>query len=90
MPGSRRPPRPARPAASAAILEVVDNQVRDGKPAATGQTLERLIAAGYTREYARRLIGMVLLVEMNDMLAQHRTFDEDGFTRALQRLPNFP
>ena len=37
------------PVLQALIYEVVDNQLRDGTPPETRQTLERLIAEGHTR-----------------------------------------
>lgn len=74
----------------ATMFEVVDNQVRDGKPPATKQTLQRLMAAGHSRDEARNLIAAVLLSEMNDMLRRQRYFDETRYAAALSRLPELP
>jgi hypothetical protein len=39
------------------FLEVVENQIRDNDPPETRQTLDRLLAEGYTADEARRLIS---------------------------------
>jgi hypothetical protein len=84
------PKKPDRAVVRAAILEVVDNQLRDGDPPETRQTLARLMAEGFSRQEARRLIGMVILCEMNDMVREGRIFDEARFAAHLQRLPEPP
>jgi hypothetical protein len=43
-----------------AILEVVDNQIRDVNPPATKETFDRLVGDGIARDEARRLIGYVV------------------------------
>ena len=103
---SRRPPRSRRRAAPGhhrhehqpapnpvlhqAIMDIVDNQVRDDTPPETRRTLERLVATGHTLEDARRLIGCVVSTAIYDVLAQHRPFDEAAYVAALQRLPILP
>ena len=49
------------------MYEVVDNQLRDGTPLETRQTLERLIAEGHTRQEARRLIACAVVSEIFDV-----------------------
>ena len=71
-------------------MELIDNQIRDNSPLETRLTLDRLVAEGLELEDARRLIGAVLAMEINDMLAQLRPFDEPAFVAALQRLPILP
>jgi hypothetical protein len=73
---------------SRAVMEIVENQLRDKDPAEVRHTLDRLITEGGSGTYARRLIGIVLLMEMNEMIAQHRAFDEVAYGTALRRLPN--
>lgn len=72
------------------LLEVVENQVRDGTPPATRATLERLITAGETREDALHLIACVLSAEMFEMLEEKRVFDAAGYTAMLDALPTLP
>ncbi len=55
---------PYNPHLKAAILEVVENQIRDDNPPETRQTLERLLAAGYSRQQAIEMIGSSLVEEI--------------------------
>ena len=69
-----------------ALIEVVENQLRDDDPLETRQTLERLTAAGHSRAKAIGMIAAALLGEMNSMLAAGRVFDRARFKRRLDRL----
>ncbi len=71
----------------AAILEVVDNQLRDGTPPETRQTFDRLVAQGYSASEAKRLIGVVVASEIFDILKQNQPYNSARFIAALQRLP---
>jgi hypothetical protein len=73
-----------------AILEVVENQLRDGTPPETRATLERLMADGCSREEAVKLIGCVVATEIFDVLKDRQPFNESRFVAALQRLPKLP
>src|SRR5262252_1455776 len=90
--GYHRPERqPAtNPVLHQAIMDIVGNQVLDNTPPETRPTLERLVAAGHTSEDARRLVGCVVSTAIDDVLAQHRPFDEAAYVAALQRLPVVP
>lgn len=74
----------------AAILEVVDNQLRDGTPPETRQTFQRLIAEGHSKQEAKRLIGAVVATEIFGMLKQKKPYDKARFIAALKRLPKLP
>jgi len=78
------------PALGAAIMEVVDNQLRDGTPPETRQTLDRLLADGHTEEEARRLIACAVTSEIFDVLKNHQPYDEARYLAALHRLPTLP
>jgi len=78
------------PAVGAAIREVVDNQLRDGTPPETRQTFDRLLAAGYPEEEARRLIACAVTSEIFDVLKNHQPYDEARYIAALHRLPTLP
>ena len=78
------------PVLQALIYEVVDNQLRDGTPLETRQTLERLIAEGHTRQEARRLIACVVVSEIFDILQRREPYDETRYIAALRRLPMMP
>ena len=47
----------SNPQLQAAIIEVVENQLRNNDPPQTGQTFKRLIAAGHSEKEAKRLIA---------------------------------
>jgi hypothetical protein len=70
----------------AELLEVVENQLRASDPPETRQALERLLAAGDTREAATVKIAAALLEEIHDMLAQHVPFDRLRFAQRLDQL----
>ena len=73
-----------------AILEVVDNQIREGDPPETKQTYDRLIASGYSEKETRDLIGCVVSSEIFDILKNQQPYDQDRFIAALKRLPTLP
>ncbi len=83
-------PQSANPALRAAILEVVDNQLAMGQPPETRQTLERLVAQGYTREGARELIATAVVAEIFDVMKAGKPYDEARYKAALARLPRLP
>jgi len=78
------------PAVGAAIMEVVDNQLRDGTPPETRQTLDRLLADGHTEDEARRLIACAVTSEIFDVLTHKQPYDEARYVAALRRLPTLP
>jgi len=71
-----------------AILEVVNNQLRDKTPPETAATLARLIAEGYTREQAIEFIGAVVASEIFGVLKEGRPYDGGKYVAALKALPN--
>jgi len=74
------------PHLKAAIVEVVENQIRDSDPPETRQTFERLLAAGYSRKQAIEMIGSALVEEIWVILHDHKPFDRARFTALLERL----
>jgi hypothetical protein len=77
---------PFNPHLKAAILEVVENQIRDDNPPETRHTLERLLAAGYSRKQAVEMIGSALVEEIWAMLHDQKPFDQARFTALLEKL----
>jgi len=73
-----------------AILEVVDNQIRDHNPPATKETFDRLVGDGLARDDARRLIGCVVAGEIFNVLKHLRPYNEDRYVKALRKLPELP
>jgi len=84
------PKKPNPEVVSAAMYEVVDNQLRDGEPPETKQTLERLLAEGHSRSEARRLIAAVVSSEIFEVLKHKRPYDQARYVAALARLPKMP
>lgn len=68
------------------ILEVVENQLRENNPPETRQTLERLLAAGYTRPAAVELIGSAVVEEIWQMLHERKPFDRARYKASLDKL----
>jgi rRNA processing protein Krr1/Pno1 len=81
---------PHNPHLRAALMEVIENQLRDGAPMETRKTLARLMALGFTRERAMELIGCVLTAEMFDMQKAKETYNESRYLSRLQALPEMP
>ena len=73
-----------------AVLEVVENQIRQLNPPATKETFDRLIAEGFDPTEARRLIGCVVASEIFDILKKLEPYNEDRYVSALRNLPELP
>jgi hypothetical protein len=73
-----------------AILEVVDNQLRDLNPPATKETFDRLVAEGFSQDEARRLIGCVVAGEIFGVVKSLRPYDRERYVTALNNLPELP
>ena len=74
----------------AAIMEVVENQIRDNDPPQTRQTFKRLVEAGHSEKEAKRLIGCVVSAEIFDVLKKNEPFNLDRFVKGLNKLPAMP
>ena len=73
-----------------AMIDVVDNQIREGDPPETAQTLRRLIDEGHSEHEAKKLIAAVVAIEIYGMLKHGEEFDGDRFVDALEKLPELP
>ena len=74
----------------AAIMKVVENQLRINDPPQTRETLKRLIEAGHSEKEAKRLIGCVVSSEVFDVLKKEEPFNLDRFVKGLNKLPAMP
>ena len=83
-------PPAANPQLAAAILEIVDAQLRDRTPPETRETFDRLITLGYTPEGARQLLAHVVVREIFTVMARGESYDAARFVAALRRLPALP
>jgi hypothetical protein len=80
----------ASPQVTAAILEAVDNQLRDLKPPETKETYDRLIKSGISDNEARRLIAVALSSEMFQMLKYKKNYSSERYIASLRKLPKLP
>ena len=80
----------SNPQLQAAIIEVVENQLRNNDPPQTGQTFKRLIEAGHSEKEAKQLIACVVSAEIFDVLKRNEPFNLDRFVKALNKLPTMP
>jgi len=78
------------PRLKATILEVVENQLRDGDPPETRETLVRLMREGHSEADARVMLGQAVAVEMYCVLKEKKPFNRERFVRNLQNLPAEP
>ena len=69
-----------------AILEVVENQIRENKPPETKKTFERLLRGGYSEEDAKKLIGTAVVSEIFHVLKSGNPYDEKRYIEALKKL----
>jgi len=68
------------------ILEVIETQIKTGKPPVVRETLERLMQSGQTRDEAMRLIGGALIEEISAVLKSQQPYDEVRYRAALEKL----
>lgn len=80
-------PPALNPALASAVLAAVDKQLTEGTPTETRQTLDRLVAHGYTPEGARQLIAHVVVREVFTVMARGEVYNTERFVAALERLP---
>jgi hypothetical protein len=78
------------PRLKATILEVVENQLRDGDPPETRETLDRLMREGHSEADARLLLGQAVTVEVYCIWKEKKPFNRERFVRNLQNLPAQP
>ncbi len=72
------------------LFEAIEIQMRDGTPPETKRTFDRLVGEGYSKDDAMGLIASALTVEMANILADRREYDEDAYVRELRALPELP
>lgn len=78
------------PILHAAFMERVNRQIAESDPPETRETFERLLAAGYSPEHVRRMIGLLIAYEMTRGMPHRAPFNEKSFIENLRRLPEIP
>ena len=76
--------------AGEAVVEAIENQIRDNDPPETRLTLDRLMTMGESREDAMRHIASVLSVEMFESLKNKTPYNEERYLTNLKNLPELP
>lgn len=74
----------------AAIMQAAETQLADGDPPEAAETLDRLLAEGYPRDEAVRLIGCALGDEMFQIMKHEREYDRARYVGLLRKLPQLP
>src|SRR5438552_2416272 len=82
--------QPPNPELRLTLLEIVENQLRDGTPPETRTTLGRLMGEGYSREQALELIACVVSSEIFDVLKSGQPYQEPRYLAGLRALPRLP
>ena len=73
-----------------AIIEAVENQLKDNNPPITKQTCDRLVADGHSRKEAIEMIGVCLANEVSEVMNSNQPFDEERYSQNLRNLPDLP
>ena len=73
-----------------AALEAVGNQLSENDPPETTQTLERLMAEGYSREDALALIARAMAIEIYEVVKTGLSYNQERYLGALNSLPELP
>ena len=68
------------------IHDVIENQIREGKPKETKETLDRLMNLGYSRHDAIHKIGTVVIDDIYNILKNEQEFNEEQFAKKLLAL----
>lgn len=86
----KNPKEPEPEIARRAILEIVQNQIRDNYPPETKETLDRLMAEGISEEEATKLIACAVSSEIFHTLKHQEIFNEERYVKNLKKLPKLP
>lgn len=68
------------------IHEVIENQIREGKPKETKETPNRLMNLGHSRHEAIHKIGTTVIDDIYNMLKNEQEFNEEQFAKKLLAL----
>ena len=74
----------------AAILDAIENQIRDLDPPETKQTYDRLMAEGHSSDEAMRLLGCALVSELSAAMKTEQPYNETRYVANLSQLPKLP
>jgi hypothetical protein len=73
-----------------AFLEIIETQLRDEDPPETKRTFCRLIESGHSPQEAKRLLSVVVGLEVACVMKNQEPFNHARFVAALDLLPDLP
>lgn len=76
--------------ARAALLEVIENQIRSNDPPEAKQTLDCLLKQGFSREESLKYIACAFVGELFGVLKQESSYDHARYLANLKALPKLP
>ncbi len=76
--------------AGGAIIEAVENQLKENNPPKVRKTLDRLLNLGISREEALKYISCALSVEIFGALKHSEEFSPERYNCNLENLPEMP
>lgn len=76
--------------AGEAVVEVIENQLKNNEPAEVQRTLDRLMKMGETRENTIRYIACAFSIEIYEAIKNGSPYDEKRYVRNLKKLPTLP
>lgn len=72
------------------FMATVDQQLQDGDPPETADTLRRLQKEGFGEQRARELISACVAAEMFSVMETNQPFNRERFVNRLHQLPQLP
>ena len=76
--------------AGEAIVEAVENQLKDNNPPEVKRSLNRLMNLGETRENSIRYISCAFTVEIFEALNNESPYNQERYIKNLKALPELP
>lgn len=76
--------------AGKAILDAVENQIKNNDPPKVKQTLKRLKSLGISREESLKYIACALSIEIFGVLNNAAEFNPQRYNENLDKLPELP
>ena len=73
-----------------ALIEAVENQLRDNNPPITEETFIRLKEEGFSAGDAKKLISYALAYEISEIMNSNEPFNEERYALNLNNLPDLP
>lgn len=72
----------------ATLIEVIENQLADGQPLKTKETLMRLMMTGTAREDAVAMMACAVSIEIFDVMKNQGEFNQKRYAEHLDMLPD--